>query len=55
LVEPFRERVKALHDQGVEGQAIWQILVEEHGFAGSYSSVKRFLALRQKCIRNLRS
>jgi transposase len=43
LVEPFRERVKALHDQGVEGQAIWQILVEEHGFAGSYSSVKRFL------------
>ena len=43
LVEPFRERVKALHDGGVEGQAIWQLLVEEHDFAGSYSSLKRFL------------
>ena len=43
LVEPFRERVKALHDRGVEGQAIWQLLTEEHDFAGSYSSVKRFL------------
>jgi hypothetical protein len=43
LVEPFRERVKALHDQGVEGQAIWQLLVEQHDIAGSYSSLKRFL------------
>jgi hypothetical protein len=36
-------RVRALHERGVEGQAIWQLLVEEHGFTGSYSSVKRFL------------
>ena len=43
LVEPWRERVLALHAQGVEGQAIWQLLVEAHGFTGSYSSVKRFL------------
>src|SRR5438034_1370912 len=43
LVEPWRERVRALHERGVEGQAIWQLLVEEHGFTGSYSSVKRFL------------
>ena len=43
LVEPFHERVKALQDQGVEGQAIWQLLVDEHQFVGSYSSVKRFL------------
>jgi len=43
LVEPWRERVLALHERGVEGQAIWQLLVEEHGFTGSYSSVKRFL------------
>ena len=42
-VEPLRERVRALHAAGVEGQAIWQLLVEEHGFTGSYSSVKRFL------------
>jgi transposase len=43
LVEPWRERVLALHERGVEGQAIWQLLVEEHSFPGSYSSVKRFL------------
>jgi hypothetical protein len=43
LVEPWRERVLAWHEQGVEGQAIWQLLVEDHGFTGSYSSVKRFL------------
>ena len=43
LVEPLRERVLALYERGVEGQAIWQLLVEEHGFTGSYSSVKRFL------------
>jgi transposase len=42
-VEPHRERVLALHEQGVEGQAIWQLLVDEHAFDGSYSSVKRFL------------
>jgi hypothetical protein len=25
-VEPFREQVQALHDRGVEGPAIWQLL-----------------------------
>ena len=43
LVEPFRDQVKTLHAGGVEGQAIWQLLVEHHDFAGSYSSLKRFL------------
>lgn len=43
LVEPFGEQVLAWHAQGVEGQAIWQLLVEQHGFGGSYSSLKRFL------------
>jgi transposase len=43
FVEPFREQVLDLHARGVEGQAIWQLLVEQHGFGGSYSSVKRFL------------
>jgi hypothetical protein len=43
LVEPYRERVKTLLEAGVEGQAIWQLLVDEHDFVGSYSSVKRFL------------
>ena len=43
LVEPFGDQVLAWHAQGVEGQAIWQLLVEQHGFGGSYSSIKRFL------------
>jgi transposase len=43
LVEPFSEQVLAWHAQGVEGKAIWQLLVEQHGFGGSYSSLKRFL------------
>jgi transposase len=43
LVERFREQVVALHEDGVEGQAIFQLLVEQHQFGGSYSSVKRFL------------
>ena len=42
-MEPFRERVEALQKDGVEGQAIYQLLVEQHQFGGSYSSVKRFL------------
>jgi len=42
-VAPFRDQVCAWRQQGVEGQAIFQLLVEQHGFAGSYSAVKRFL------------
>lgn len=42
-VAPFREQVLAWRQQGVEGQAIYQLLVEQHGFPGSYSAVKRFL------------
>jgi len=42
-VAPFRAQVLTWHQQGVEGQAIYQLLVEQHGFTGSYSAVKRFL------------
>lgn len=42
-VAPYRDQVVAWRAQGVEGQAIFQLLVEQHGFAGSYSAVKRFL------------
>ena len=42
-VAPFHDAVVAWRQQGVEGQAIFQLLVEQHGFAGSYSAVKRFL------------
>jgi transposase len=41
--EPFRELIEAKLEQGLSGQRIWQDLATDHGFAASYSSVKRFL------------
>ena len=43
LCDPFRESITQKLDQGLEGVRIWQDLIRENGFAGSYSSVKRFL------------
>ena len=43
LCQPFAETIKKKLDQGLSGQRIWQDLVSEHGFTGSYSSVKRFI------------
>jgi transposase len=43
LCDPFRETITQKLEQGLEGVRIWQDLVSEKGFAGSYSSVKRFL------------
>lgn len=43
LVEPHREQVRRLVEAGVEAKAIWQLLCEERGFRGSYSSVRRFV------------
>ena len=43
LCDPFREAITQKLDQGLEGVRIWQDLVSEKGFTGSYSSVKRFL------------
>ncbi|HEX9899939.1 MAG TPA: hypothetical protein VGC81_11980 [Candidatus Methylomirabilis sp.] len=40
---PLWEQVLARRQQGVEGHAICQLLVEQHGFTGSYSAVKGFL------------
>jgi hypothetical protein len=34
-VAPFQEQVSAWPQQGVEGQAIFQLLVEQHGFAAA--------------------
>lgn len=42
-VEPFREVVTAWHDAGIQGTTIHQALMRNHGFAGSYSAVRRFL------------
>jgi len=41
--QPFAEVIKKKLDQGLSGQRIWQDLIAEHGFTGSYSSVKRFV------------
>lgn len=41
-VEPYQEVVQRLLDQGVEMTAIWQRLQKNHGYTGSYSSIRRF-------------
>lgn len=42
-VTPFRDQVAALRERGVECRAIFDILREEHAFAGSYGAVYRFV------------
>ena len=42
-VEPFREQVITWFEAGIQGTTIHQALVRNHGFAGSYSAVRRFL------------
>jgi len=42
-VEPHQEIVQRLLDQGVEMTAIFHRLQEDHGYSGSYSSVRRFV------------
>ena len=41
--EPLREVIKAKLEQGLSAQRIFQDVTSEHGFTGSYSSVKRFV------------
>lgn len=43
LCDPWREVIEAKLDQGLTAQRIWQDLAGEHGFAGRYASVKRFV------------
>jgi len=42
-VAPFRDQVIALRQRGVECRAIFDILREQHAFAGSYGAVYRFV------------
>lgn len=42
-VEPFREQILGWKQAGITGTVIHQALVREHGFAGSYSAIRRFL------------
>jgi hypothetical protein len=41
--EPYREVIEAELAKGRNAMAIWQDLVDCHGFAGRYASVKRFV------------
>ena len=41
--EPFREIIEEALARGRNAKAIWQDLVDTHGFGGSYQSVKRFV------------
>jgi hypothetical protein len=43
LVEPHAEEVKKWAGLGIQGTTIYQALVRKYGFAGSYSSVRRYL------------
>lgn len=41
-VEPYKEVVEDYLDRGVGKKVIWRKLREDHGYSGSYSSVKRY-------------
>ncbi len=41
--EPFRELIVRALERGRNAMAIWQDLVDDHGFRGRYASVKRFV------------
>jgi len=41
--EPYRGAIEFALSQGRNAMAIWQDLVDQNGFAGSYQSVKRFV------------
>ena len=41
--QPFDEIIKQKLETGLSGQRIWQDLVSDYCFNGSYSSVKRYL------------
>ena len=46
--EPYRPVIVGNLEQGLSAQRIWQDLVAEHGFAGGYDSVKRFVRRLQQ-------
>jgi len=41
--EPYRELIEQGLTKGRNAKAIWQDLVDDHGFVGGYQSVKRFI------------
>jgi transposase len=45
--EPYRELIVEALGRGRNAMAIWQDLVDRHGFPGRYASVRRFVAVLQ--------
>ncbi len=45
LCEPHREWITSALEQDRNAVAIWQDLVDQHGFSGRYNSVKRYVRL----------
>jgi transposase len=43
ICEAYRELIEQGLARGRNGKAIWQDLVSDHGFAGDYQAVKRFV------------
>jgi transposase len=43
ICEPFRETIELGLSRGRNAMAIWQDLVDAHGFRGAYNTVKRFV------------
>jgi hypothetical protein len=41
--EPYREVIQEAATRGRNAMAIWQDLVDDHGFKGKYASVRRFM------------
>ena len=41
--EPYRDFIAEAFDRGRNAMAIWQDLVDDHGFAARYASVRRFV------------
>jgi hypothetical protein len=41
--EPYRELIERALEHGRNAMAIWQDLVDTHGFAARYASVRRFV------------
>ena len=54
--EPYREAIELALSLGRNAMSIWQDLVDQHGFAGGYQSVKRFVRrLRGKHVPEARA
>lgn len=46
-LEPYQDIVQPMLEQGMEMTAMWQRLRDDHGYTGSYSSVRRYVHRQQ--------